>query len=151
MNAQEQKLAQAKKALVSMIGNFIGNQQAAVLADSLRGEERYGIADMVLEVWERIRAMPQSYETNGKSANEVMVQLHYFMGGMDAWITEKDMGATGQWTPVTPQMQAYGLVSLGDYPELGYVSIRELIDNDFELDLHWTLKSLAEVKEEAMQ
>jgi hypothetical protein len=32
------------------------------------------------------------------------------------------------------------------HPELGYISIEELVANGIELDLYWTPKTLAEVK-----
>jgi len=58
---------------------------------------------------------------------------------MDWYITEKDMG--------DEQIQAFGLADLGmGFPELGYISIEELVENGVELDLHWTPKTLAEVK-----
>jgi hypothetical protein len=31
-------------------------------------------------------------------------------------------------------------------PELGYVSIQEILENDAEIDLHWVKKPLSQVK-----
>lgn len=145
---QEENLKEAKKALVAMLGTFMGQQQVAVLADGLRGEERYGIADQVLSVWKRIKEMPQTYETRPWSADKTLCELHYFLSDFNAWITEKDMGANQEWTPVTQQLQAFGLIDLGE-AELGWISIQELVSNGFELDLNWTPKSLATVQRAA--
>jgi hypothetical protein len=68
-------------------------------------------------------------ETDGKGADAI-VYLHYFTSGCDWWIREKDMEAE--------QLQAFGWASLnGDYPELGYISIVELLSVGAELDLHF--------------
>ncbi len=144
---QDQKIVAAKQALVSMIGNFISRTQASVMADILRGEERLDMAERILAIWERIKAMPQSYGNEGKPSSEIMCELHYFHRGGDVWLTEKDMGQAQEWTPVTPQQQAYGLCDLGE-PELGYVSLEELFACGFELDLYWTPKSLKDVQTE---
>lgn len=148
MQEQSAKMLQAKKALTSMAWTFIGQAQLKVLSDGLRGEEWEGIADLILNAWKRIKEMPQTYETSEWGAEKTMCELHYFRGNYDAWITEKDMGANQQWTPVTQQLQAFGLIDMGE-PEVGYISIVDLLQNGFELDLHWTPKSLAEVSRQA--
>ncbi len=82
--------------------------------------------------------MPKTYEQDGKG-DDAVVYLHYFRGDMDWYITEKDMEAE--------QHQAFGLADLGmGFPELGYINISELIDNNVELDLYWEPKTLREVK-----
>lgn len=65
--------------------------------------------------------------------------MHYFTSNGDFYITEKDIddGVT----------QAFGLASIGDsYPELGYISITELVKNGAEIDLHFEPKTLSEIK-----
>jgi len=57
---------------------------------------------------------------------------------MDWYITERDME--------TDQLQAFGLANLGYGGELGYISIEELKSSNVEIDLHWTPKTLREVK-----
>jgi len=42
------------------------------------------------------------------------------------------------------QLQAFGLADMGS-PELGYISIVELLQKGVELDLHWTQKKLSEI------
>jgi hypothetical protein len=77
--------------------------------------------------------MPSVYGQDGLG-DDAIVYLHYFNGGIDAWITEKDS------TP--EQLQAFGLVDLGCGAEFGYVSIEELKANCFELNFYWTPKKI---------
>ena len=135
----EQKLDKAKNLLIGPLKKFMPKLQLAVLGDLLRGEERYHFADMLIALAERIEKMPVSYQTDGQGDNAI-VHLHYFVGGNDWWITEKDMDGEVD--------QAFGLASLNGYAELGYISIRELAESAFgiELDLHWTPKTLKEVR-----
>ena len=73
--------------------------------------------------------------------DDAIVYLHYFKGNMDWYITEKDMIEE-------EQNQAFGYADLGlGFGELGYISLIELAENGVELDLHWTPKTLREVKE----
>jgi hypothetical protein len=85
--------------------------------------------------------MPVTYATDGQG-DDATVHLHYFTGGCDWYITEKDAG-----TPDEPgQRQAFGLANLGYGGELGYISIAELIANGAELDLYWRAVPLRTVK-----
>jgi len=121
-----------------LLRNFIGQAQISALAEAAKGEEREHFIDMMLELAEHVRTMHKTYEQDGQGDNAI-VGLHYFRGGMDWFITERDME--------DDQYQAFGLADLGmGSPELGYISIQELIDNDVELDLYWTPKTLGEVK-----
>ena len=125
---------------------FISKPQLSVITDNLQGEEGDFFANKVLEIAGVIEAMPQTYETDGQGAAAV-VHLHYFLGGVEAWITEKDMG---DGSADDRQYQAFGLITLTgnkDDAELGYISIYKLIKNNVELDLHWTPKTLDELKQ----
>ena len=126
--------------------HFISKPQLSVITDNLQGEEGDFFANKVLEIAGVIETMPQTYETDGQGAAAV-VHLHYFLGGVEAWITEKDMG---DGSADDRQYQAFGLIALtggkGD-AVLGYISIEELIRNNGELDLYWTPKTLREVME----
>lgn len=122
-----------------VLSHFMSKAQRVTLGMLVKGEEGEAFADIVLELAERIVKMPKTYETDGQG-NDAIAYLHYFHGGMDFYISEKDRGDT---SPDTRQHQAFGLVDMG-YPELGYVSIQELIDNGIELDLYWTPKPLRE-------
>lgn len=118
---------------------FIGKQQIAAMNHAVEGEEGDWFLDKMTEIHELTDAMPQVYAQDGMG-DAAIVYLHYFKGGMDFWITERD---------TTPeQLQAFGYADLGDpqNAELGYISIAELIENGVELDLHWTPRTLAECR-----
>ena len=123
---------------IPYLRRFVSTQQLSVLGDACYGEEREWFIDTLVELAERILAMPKTYEQDGKG-DDAIVYLHYFKNNMDWYITEKDMEVE--------QIQAFGLADLGmGSPELGYISIEELTEYGAELDLHWTPKTLAEVK-----
>lgn len=125
--------------------HFIGASQGAAIGAALRGEEGQFFRDKLDEIAEIIRAMPATYEGDSAGMNAI-VHLHYFKGGADWYITEKDMGASDDAIP-GEQHQAFGLADLfGDGGELGYISIAEIIEAGAELDLYWTPKSLADVR-----
>ena len=121
---------------------FIGPAQLEVMGDACRGEEREFFKAMFVEIAEKVTTMPKTYQTNNQG-NDAVVHLHYFLNNMDWYITETDKGDGKD----TRQIQAFGLADLGmGYPELGYISIEEIIGAGAELDLYWTEKTLAEVK-----
>jgi hypothetical protein len=134
---------EAANALFSVRG-FIGQRQAQVLRDLCRdkNEEHQHFRDMLRNLAEHIRTMPKTYEQDGLG-DQAKVYLHYFRGGCDWYITEKDSDPDGEG-----QMQAFGYANLDDpeNAELGYISIQELIENNVELDLYWNPKPLAAVK-----
>ncbi len=119
------------------IRKFVSEPQIQALAEAANGEEREHFINLMIELAEHLNTMPKTYEQDGKGDNAV-VHLHYFLGDMDWYITEKDME--------DEQSQAFGLADLGYGGELGYISIEELKANNIELDLYWTPKTLAEVK-----
>lgn len=117
---------------------FIGKSQSAVLRDGLKGEEADFFRDKIAEMNRTIESMPKTYDQDGKGENAT-VYLHYFTPGGDWYITEKDVEAD--------QNQAFGLANpFGDGGELGYISLPELVDAGAELDLHWTPKTIAEIR-----
>jgi hypothetical protein len=134
---------EAANALYQLQG-FIGLAQRHVLRDLCRdkNEEHQHFRDMLVTLAEHIHAMPKTYEQDGLG-DQAQVHLHYFTGGCDWYITEKDSDPDG-----TGQVQAFGYANLGDpqNAELGYISIQELIEHNVELDLYWTMKPLAAVK-----
>ena len=129
------------KALLTASANlrrFMPTAEIDTLQDSLRGEEGEYFAGLILDTWAKIQAMPKTYDQDGKG-DQAVAHLHYFMGSGDWWITERDAEPA--------QHQAFGLADLyGDGGELGYISIVELIRAGVELDLHWTPKTLAEIR-----
>ena len=83
--------------------------------------------------------MPKILEQDGKGDNAI-AYLHYFTANTDFYITEKDIE-----DEIT---QAFRLVSfVSDYPEIGYISIEEVIKAGAEIDLHFEPKTLGEIKQ----
>ena len=124
---------------IEAVRPFVPRMQLKTLVDNLRwSEERGWFRDKLLELAQVVQTMPVTYGQDGK-AWDAVVHLHYFYGGGDWWITEKDVDGGVD--------QAFGMVDLGHGPELGYISIAELVRlKVMDLDLHWTPKTLAEVK-----
>lgn len=135
---------------VSSTGFFsrwMPSAQREVIAATLAGEESEVMLDLLNKLKARIETMPATHETNGQGS-AAMVYLHYFLGSMDAWVTEKDVGEGECWTPETEQLQAFGLVSLSagkENAEFGYLCIPEYLESGVELDLYWQPKALADI------
>lgn len=132
--------AEATEAMKTLSG-FICPAQLAAIADAMRGEEKEFFFQKAVELAELITNMPATYETDGQGLDAV-VHLHYFKNGFDWFVTEKDM--------LEDQHQAFGLADMGD-PELGYISIVELLANRVELDLYWTPVPLKDIKQRGRQ
>jgi hypothetical protein len=128
-----------------LLKNFINPRQYKTLIDyANNSEECKFFADKTMELFNLISDMPKTYGTEGVELKDKKVVLHYFKGDSDAWIVEKDMG-DGISDEI--QYQAWGLMRLNGWePETGYISIQELIENGFELDFHWTEKTLGEIE-----
>lgn len=123
---------------IEAVRPFIPSLQMRTMESGLRGEERGFFREAFRELEATIATMPVTYEQS-ELGNDAVVHLHYFMGGADWWITEKDKDGG------TPQ--AFGLVDLGHGPELGYISIDELVQSpDVNIDLHWKPITLAALK-----
>lgn len=102
-----------------------------------QGEEANYFLEVYSKLAELINTMPKTYEQDGLG-DQAIVYLHYFKGGMDWYITERDIEED--------QLQAFGLADLGYGGELGYISVKELIENGVELDLHFDPTTLAAVR-----
>jgi len=135
MNTLPATKLQAATALQQMRG-FIGKSQLAAIDAGVWSEERQFFYDKLVEMAEIITKMPVTYETDGQGLDAI-VKLHYFTGGADWYITERDMEEA--------QLQAFGKADLGYGGELGYISIVEILECGAELDLHWTQKPLSEL------
>ncbi len=119
---------------------FLSSDQLEVLAGLTRGEEGEYFSQKIEESAKRITGMAKTYETDGQG-EEALVVLHYFTGGSDWYITERDMEQE--------QLQAFGFAVLnGDTQnaELGQIPICEITKHGAELDIHWTPKPLKTVK-----
>ena len=150
MNATDKFQAEQHLANDGLLSNFMPYQQRFVLRDLLNGEEGEFFVGKVLEIAKQIRNTPKTYETDAGDTNSRKVMLHYFKGGVDAWIVERDVGETPDGDGLGPQYQAYGKITLfGDGwegAEWGYISIQELIENGVELDLYWDEKTVGEMQ-----
>lgn len=137
MQSTQEQLEKASRlhASLNTLRPFIGNAQLSCLGDMCRGPERQFGIDKIVELGEIVSGMPKTYEQDGKGDGAV-IYLHYFLGGCDWFITEKD--------ELPDQRQAFGLADLGFGPELGYISIVELLENGAELDFYYRPRTIAE-------
>jgi len=110
------------------LAKFISKSQLDIIKQIYNGEEGSYFVEKMVDLDNLIQNMPKTYEQDGKG-DKAVAYLHYFRGGMDWYITEKDME--------DEQHQAFGLVNMGYGAELGYVSIVELLANDIEIDLYF--------------
>ena len=128
------------KSNLEFLKKFISPVQIKIITDILNSDEREYAKEKIDYFFDLIQKMPKTYETDGQE-DKAVAYLHYFMNNSDFYIIEKDKEEE--------QLQAFGLVSLnGDYPELGYISIQELLEVGFELDLEWSPKTLKEIFKE---
>jgi hypothetical protein len=117
---------------------FVGVQQLHALRAGVYGEESPFFVAKLAELVDRVKTMPKTYEQDGMG-DEAIAHLHYFRGGMDFYITERDREEG-------PQLQAFGLADLGYGGELGYISIADIIAHGVELDLYFQPTTLANIK-----
>ena len=130
---------------IQALRGFIGLPQMSATILLLKGEERSAIRERLLELAKTVQEMPKTYETQEMEFDNIVVQLHYFYGNMDWYITEKDVDKDGKG-----QIQAFGLANLGYGSELGCICIPELLGVGAELDYYWTKKTLKQVMTEEM-
>lgn len=123
-----------------LMKGFIAPFQAVIIAENMAGEEGEFFEQMIRRYADRIDRMPKTYEQDGKG-EEAVVYLHYFKGGYDWFILEKDSDPDREG-----QMQAFGYANLGFGAELGYISLQELIKNRVELNLYFEPTKVSELK-----
>lgn len=124
---------------MEILEKFINEKQLKLIQDLAKNSEEKEHFKSLLQGWnKKINEMPVTYQQDGKGEDAV-IHLHYFLGGSDFYITEKDVE--------NEQLQAFGLVSLnGHEPEFGYISIVELLEIGVEFDLNWNTKTIKEVR-----
>jgi hypothetical protein len=125
--------------MFSTLKHFINASQLCALQSNLNGEERQYFLSLFKDLENRILHMPTPYETTEQGI-AAPVSLHYFKGGSDWYIVEKDSSEE--------QLQAFGYACLnGDKinAEMGYINIEELIKCNVELDLYWEPTALRNV------
>lgn len=125
----------------NILKQFINPSQLQTMIDNCKGEEKDFFISKLKEIADLIANMSETYEQDGKG-DDAIVYLHYFMGGMDWHIIEKDSDPDGDG-----QIQAFGLANLGHGAELGYISIAELLENNIELDLFFEPITLGKLKQ----
>lgn len=116
---------------------WISRSQMRAIRILSNGEEGAFYLEKLVEMDKHIQAMPVTYTERDKQEHAV-ISLHYFYGGSDWYIIEKDIeGGVSQ---------AWGFAILngdGQNAETGYISITELIELGVELDLYFTPITLA--------
>ena len=122
---------------------FVGPAQRQAIYSAMKGEEGAWFRSKVAELIAMLEAMPKTYEQDGKG-EQAIAYLHYFTAGCDWYITERDIDADGEG-----QVQAFGTADLGYGPELGYISIVEILECGAELDLHFTPAALSQIRKAA--
>lgn len=129
------------------LNQFIGRDQLAALRSGCRGEEGNFFREMMIDLKNKIATMPKTYETE-EQGDEAIATLHYFLGGSDWYIIERDAGSPDDEVPGI-QAQTFGFACLNGYTEdaeLGYISIQELIENGVELDLYYEPEKIGDIK-----
>lgn len=139
-NTTTNTLKMRATAAIPQVKPFLSRSQLTVMLDACHGEEKEFFMTMFISLSERIAGMPKTYEQDGLGLQAV-VHLHYFLGGSDWYITEKDMEGGVQ--------QAFGYAVLNgdeECAELGYISIEEITRYGAELNLHFKPCTLAAIK-----
>lgn len=125
---------------IRFLRRFIPHLQIEGLVMNMNGPDGGWIREKLRELAAMIRAMPKTYEQDGKG-REAIVYLHYFGGPADFYITEKDK--------LFVQHQAYGAASSDGLDlEMGYISLVEICQSCLELDLHFTPQTLGQTYED---
>jgi hypothetical protein len=122
------------------LNQFIGKSQIAVLEEAIKGEEGLHFSQMLLTLYNNILSIPKPYETEDQG-DVASVRLHYFNGGSDWYIIERDIDGE--------QIQCFGFACLnGDKQnaEFGYINIAELIKYGVELDLYYKPQTVEDIK-----
>ena len=120
---------------------FTPHSQRSALRSLQRGEEGQFFRERLAELRDHVATMPRTYATDGKG-DAAPVGLHYFTGRADWYIVELDASASDG----SGHAQAFGLADLGYGPELGYISIPDIIAHGAELDLHFTTCTVGDIK-----
>lgn len=116
--------------------------QLAALEQLSKGEEGAYFLGLVVELAARISSIP-AMDEGPEVTNDSPVMLHYFYQGSDWYIFELEHVAEDD------VVLGFGWAILGgDYQmaELGCISVSELLVCGVELDLHFTQKTLGQVR-----
>jgi len=147
INATEATTKPQAYAALKFLNNFISESQLSAMKSGMNGEEGQFFMDKAVEMQKQIESMPETYGQDGLG-DKAIAYLHYFRGGMDWYVTEKDAGSEDDSIKGI-QEQAFGLADLGYGGEMGYISIEDLTNNgrnSAELDLYFTPKTIGEIQ-----
>lgn len=134
-------IAEVRLQKLMLLRKFISVSQHKALSELMMGEEREAGFDIVDTLGGIIQTMPHTYQTEDTKTNDKIVYLHYFKGGSDWYIVEKDK------LPVQQQAFGYAILNGDDInAEWGYINIVELIQNNVELDFYFTPVKFGELK-----
>ena len=92
---------------------------------------------------EQLRKLPALYSTENLSLDQIVMQMHFFLGGCDWYVAE--------YNPADNIFFGYAILNSDlDNAEWGYVSYEELRSinvKGFEIDrdIHWTPKRAVEI------
>ncbi len=125
--------------ILILLAHLTGRAQRSAIHTAMRGEEGQFFREKLETLRQLWNAMPATYESVAKG-RAALVQFHFFTASADWWIVEKDTDPDG-----AGQIQAFGIADLGYGPELGYISLPEILAAGAEMDLHWTPRTLAEL------
>lgn len=126
---------------IPTLQSFLSKAQlAAMIEFATTGEEREYFLQTLVDLNALIQRMPVTYQQENQGSDAI-VYLHYFLGPLDWYVTEKDIDGG--------VLQAFGYTLMhGDTSEgaLGYICIEEITRMGAEIDLHWTPKRLGDVQ-----
>jgi hypothetical protein len=128
--------------LIEALSPYVSRIQMHLLTWAAGNEfdEHEYFIEKISEYAARVRSMPVTYQQDAKG-EEAIAYLHYFHGDSHWYITEKDKDGGID--------QAFGLVILnGDTQnaELGYISIREIVQCGVELDLNFEPTCIGDIR-----
>ena len=117
--------------------NLVGKEQLNVFRYLMQSDEGSFFNETINELMEIANEMPRTYETKDIAENNKIAHLHYFKGGFDFYMVEMD---------ALPELsKCFGFIK-GHETEWDYISLPDILKAGVELDLHWTPKSIAEIK-----
>lgn len=126
---------------LTVLKPFMSESQLKALRQGFNGEEGKFFADKAKELAGIIEGMPKTYETDDIKAKDKIIHLHYFHGGSDWYIAEKDKN------PDQNQMFGYTILNGDDInAEWGYISAIELRENNIELDFYFDPEKFSEIR-----
>lgn len=118
---------------ITRLSKFTNREQFAKLFSAYMRDD-YEVIEKIAHVLVTINTMPVTMDQE-HLGGETLVYLHYSLGSVHWYITEKDVNGTTS--------RAFGYVDLGDgQGELGYINIREVAQCGAVLDLAWNPQTI---------